>query len=216
MFDCTIHACWTEHWKIKLGMAQLGGKEFMSEDYILSLPVGWSTDSKHWTSSIQKIILYIVDSMLVHVQDHILVIPTHTTPSSPYSCGPYPTRCSLLQYLCVQRTSVIDKLDRPPLVYKTGAVNWGGQDWTVEMDWRRRRRTQCVEEEEDTVCGGGGGGGGHSVWRRRRRTQCVEEKEENTVCGGGGGHSVWRKRRRTQCVEEEEDTVCGGGGGHSV
>ena len=72
---------------------------------------------------------------------------------------------------------MIDKLDRPPLVYKTGAVNWGGQDWTVEMDWRRRRRrrTQCVEEEEeDTVCGGGGGGGGHSVWRRRRRTQCVE------------------------------------------
>ena len=51
---------------------------------------------------------------------------------------------------------MIDKLDRPPLVYKTGAVNWGGQDWTVEMDWRRRRRTQCVEEEEeDTVCGGG-------------------------------------------------------------
>ena len=49
---------------------------------------------------------------------------------------------------------MIDKLDHPPLVYKTGAVNWGGQDWTVEMDWRRRR-TQCVEEEEeeDTVCG---------------------------------------------------------------
>ena len=46
---------------------------------------------------------------------------------------------------------MIDKLDRLPLVYKTGVVNWGGQDWTVEMDWRRRRRTQCVEEEEDTV-----------------------------------------------------------------
>ena len=70
---------------------------------------------------------------------------------------------------------MIDKLDRPPLVYKTGAVNWGGQDWTVEMDWRRRRR-------------------------RRRRTQCVEE--EDIVCGGGGGHSVWsRRRRRTQCVQ---------------
>ena len=40
------NTCWTEHWKIKLGMARLRGKVFMSksEDYILSLPVGWSTD----------------------------------------------------------------------------------------------------------------------------------------------------------------------------
>ena len=50
---------------------------------------------------------------------------------------------------------MLGKLDHPPLVYKTGAVNWGGQDWTVEMDWRTKR-THCLEEdEEDTVCGGG-------------------------------------------------------------
>ena len=59
---------------------------------------------------------------------------------------------------------MIDKLNRPPLACKTGAVDWEGQDWTVEMDWmRRRRRTQCVEveDEEDTVCGGRP----YTVWR---------------------------------------------------
>ena len=53
----------------------------------------------------------------------------------------------MLQYLCEQRTYELEKPDRPPLVYKTGVVNWGGQDWTVHMDWRREWEGRGEEEK---------------------------------------------------------------------